>query len=423
MSGRHGDMPSVRLGLRVTVLDLYPGCAPAAPIDDRFVPSVSHRWKAAALVAVLATVAGCGGARSKPPPVVKARDGSGTVWLCRPGLAADPCTLDLTSTAIARDGTRRVLRMRPAADPSVDCFYVYPTISGQATTNANLAVGLRQRAIALAEAARFSQVCRVYAPVYRQITLNALRHPARITRADALVAYDSVRSAFRDYLAHYNQGRGIVFIGHSQGATILTHLLRQEVDRSPPLRRRMVSALLLGGNITVRKGQSTGGDFNHIPACASHHQTGCVVAYSSFTAKPPPNSQFGRTTSDAGVRLLAPIHPSPDLRIMCVNPAALAGGSARLDPYLPSFALRFFHGRHGLSVDTPWVSFPGEYSARCESSGNATWLQVTQVGKHDRRPPLAESGDAVLGLHILDVNIALGNLVRLVRDQAAAFGR
>jgi hypothetical protein len=316
-----------------------------------------------------------------------------------------------------------VERARPARDLGVDCFYVYPTISGQATINANLAVGFRQSAVAFAEASRFSQVCRVYAPVYRQVTLAALRHPARITRANALVAYDSVKSAFRDYLAHYNNGRGIVFIGHSQGATILTRLLQQEVDRSSSLRRRMVSALLLGGNVTVRKGRSTGGDFNHISACASAQQIGCVIAYSSFTAKPPSNSQFGRTTSDAGVPLLAPTNSSPDLRIMCVNPAAPAGGAAPLDPYLPSLVLRFLHGRHKLKVETPWVSFPGEYSARCESSGNATWLQVTHVGSLDRRPPLDESGDATLGLHFLDVTIALGNLVRLVGDQAAAFAR
>jgi hypothetical protein len=232
-----------------------------------------------------------------------------------------------------------------------------------------------------------------------------------------------VRSAFRDYLVHYNHGRGIVFIGHSQGATILTRLLQLEVDRNPSVRRRLVSALLLGGNVTVHKDRSTGGDFNHIPACSSERETGCVVAYSSFTSKPPQNSQFGRTTSDAGVRLLAPRNLSPELRIMCVNPAAPTGGTALLDSYLPSLALRFLGGHRRLRVKTPWVSFPGEYSARCESSGNATWLQVTQVGSHDRRPPLAAAGDAILGLHVLDVNIALGNLVRLVRDQAAAFTR
>ena len=112
--------------------------------------------------------------------------------------------------------------------------------------------------VAIAQASRFSQVCRVFAPVYRQITLSALDHPARITLADALIAYDSVLSAFRDYMAHYNHGRGIVFIGHSQGAAILIRLLKQEVDATPPVRRRLVSALLMGGNVTVRRAGLSG---------------------------------------------------------------------------------------------------------------------------------------------------------------------
>ena len=349
------------------------------------------------------------------------RDGWGTVWLCRPGLPGDPCTSDLTTTVLARNGSTRVERAVAAKDPPIDCFYVYPTVSGQQTINANRAIGLRERLVAAAQASRFSQVCRVYAPIYRQITLTALAHPARITRANALVAYDGVQAAFRDYLAHYNRGRGIVFIGHSQGAAILIHLLRREIDGNPTLRHRLVSGLLLGGNLTVPKGRDVGGEFAHIPACGSSSQTGCVVAYSSFTRKPPPNSQFGRTTSDAGVRLLAPPRDSRLLRILCVNPASPAGGTALLDPYLPALALAFLSHGQAPSVRTPWVSFPGEYEARCVSSGDATWLQVTRTGAKTHQPPLTDLRDAALGLHVLDVNIALGNLVRLVRHESAAY--
>jgi hypothetical protein len=98
----------------------------------------------------------------------------------------------------------------------------------------------------------------------------------------------------------------------------------------------LVSALLMGGNVTVPTPRTVGGDFAHIPACTSIRQTGCGVVYSSFTSKPPrPNSQFARTSSNDGVGLLARI-PSSNLRIMCVNPASPAGGRAPLDPYLPS---------------------------------------------------------------------------------------
>ena len=387
-------------------------------------------WKVIVLAATAVALAGCTGT-SKPaaaPPSASAgsapRDQWGTVWLCRPGLAGDPCAANLTTTVVARNGTTRIERARPAGKPPIDCFYVYPTISGQSTINANLAIGFREREVAAAQAARFSQVCRVYAPVYRQITLRALEHPNRITHADALIAYDSVLSAFRDYMAHFNHGRGIVFIGHSQGAAILIQLLKREVDGKPAVQRRLVSAILLGGNVTVPRGKSLGGDFAHIPACGSSLQTGCVVAYSSFTSRPPQNSQFGRTTSDAGVRLLAPHNPSPALTIMCVNPASPAGGAAPLDPYLPSLVLAFLPAGSAPKVQTPWVSFPGEYRARCESSGSATWLQVTRVaGNADGRPLLARLRDPALGLHVLDVNIALGNLVRLVRGEAVSYGR
>ncbi len=342
------------------------------------------------------------------------------VWLCRPGESSNPCLSDLAATIVESSAATRIETAAAAKDPPVDCFYVYPTISGQSTINANLKVGFREREVATAQAARFSQVCRVYAPVYRQITLAALEHPARITLADALLAYGSVLAAFRDYLAHYNNGRGIVFIGHSQGATILIRLLEQEVDPSPQLRRRLVSALLLGGNVTVVRGQGVGGDFTHIPACGSNGQTGCVVAYSSFTGTPPADSQFARTNSDAGVNLLAPRRPASNLRIMCVNPASLTGGTGSLDPYLPTRVLAVTGTT--FEAKTPWIAYAGGYTARCESSGDASWLQVTHTGgSSDRRPLLTLFQQPVIGLHILDLNIALGNLVSLVRDQAVAY--
>ncbi len=337
-------------------------------------------------------------------------------------MADDPCTAGLAFTTIARNGSTQAEPAAVARDPKVDCFYVYPTISDEPTINSDLTIGVQQAEVAIAQASRFSQVCRVYAPVYRQITLSALNHPGRITRADALIAYNSVLSAFRTYFAHYNHGRGIVFIGHSQGASILIKLLKDQIDDSPARRRHVVSALLLGGNVTVAKGRTVGGDFKHLPLCGSSAQTRCVVAYSTFASKPPQNSQFGRTTSDAGVSLLAPHKPAPNIAIACVNPAAPAGGQARLDPYVPSILLQFLGAGAAPQVSTPWVSFPGEYTAVCTTSGTATWLQVRHTpGSRDQRPLLTELSDPSLGLHILDVNIALGNLVQLVQDEAAAY--
>jgi Protein of unknown function (DUF3089) len=387
---------------------------------------VARLSKLIALGALGAALAGCGGSSSSAPAtstsaVVTARDQWGTTWLCRPGLAANPCATSLTTTVFGAKHGSHVVRYSRPSNPPVDCFYVYPTVSSEPTVNADLEVGFNEREVAVTQASRFSQVCRVYAPVYRQITLAALEHPARITRADALIAYGGVLAAFRDYLAHYNHGRGIVFIGHSQGATILIKLLQDEVDRNPALRRKLVSAVLLGGNVTVKRGSTTGGDFAHLPACAAANQTGCVIAYSSYTRKPPANSDFGRTTSDAGVALLARHSQSQDLQIMCVNPAALDGSKGSLDPYFPALVLSLLPGARTPTVSTPWLALPGEETGRCESSGNATWLQVSPVA--GSRLPLRHVRSSVLGLHVLDVNIALGNLVRLVKDESQAYSR
>jgi hypothetical protein len=344
-----------------------------------------------------------------------------TVWLCKPGLASNPCEGDLDTTSIAADGKATFLPVSPAANPPIDCFYVYPTVSHQNTINADLTIEEDERGVAIAQAAQFSQVCHVYAPMYRQLTLAAVAAPSKITLASALIAYDDVYSAFQNYMTHYNHGHGIVFIGHSQGAMMLTALVRSEVDAKPDVRRLLVSALLIGGNVAVPVGKSVGGDFVNTPACASTADVGCVVAYSSFDRTPAANAEFGRIDSRLN---LFDNNSTVPIQVLCVNPAAPAGGTAPLNPVFPTAGLEFFLGSEApkTPVATPFVTYPNLYSAHCMSTGGATWLQVDRLGgASDRRPSVASIATATSGLHVIDVNIALGNLVALVRSEAAAY--
>ena len=145
---------------------------------------------------------------------------------------------------------------------------MYPTVSAETTDNANLVVQRAEIAAAVAQVSRFSQVCNVWAPMYRQATTcGAGTRLALTNRTVVNVAYSSLLSAWRDYLAHDNDGRPIVFIGHSQGAAMLIKLLRSQVDPSSKLRRQLVSAIILGGNVQVPVGRDVGGSFLHIPAC------------------------------------------------------------------------------------------------------------------------------------------------------------
>ncbi len=342
-----------------------------------------------------------------------------TVWLCRPGMVNDPCAPGLSTTLYSPRLVRQgVVRPSVSRRVPIDCFYVYPTVSDQRTGNANLDIDPEERSIALYQAARYSQVCRVFAPMYRQVTLAGIGRGTPTTRPSANLAFASLQAAFDDYLRHDNDGRGFVLIGHSQGAFLLRRLIAEDVDAVQSVRARLVSAILLGGNVLVRPGPSgVGGDFSHIPACRSQNQTGCVVAFSTFDDPPPPNSVFGR-----------PPAGSTDV-VLCTNPASLGGGAGRLTPIVPTAPFApgtlIAAGISLLHLPTPspppttvWYAMPDAYEARCVSSGGANVLEVTPLGGAPKPVP---SPDAAWGLHLLDANIALGNLVGLVHDQSVAY--
>jgi hypothetical protein len=369
------------------------------------------------MLTVAAFLAACGGGSSPKPNVVgstEPADSSGTGWLCRPGQANDPCTTSLRATVVPATGDRTTLDPVDATDPAYDCFYVYPTVSAQQTENANLTVQRAEVNVAIDQASRFSQVCRVWAPMYRQETETSLLGGLGADpRADD-VAYASVLSAWQDYLANDNDGRPVIFIGHSQGAAMLIRLLRSQIDISASLRGRTVLTILAGGNVTVPTGKGVGGTFQHLPLCTSHGEDRCVIAYSSFPSEPPPGSLFGRPGQ--GVSLQSGQTAKAGLQVGCVNPAAIGGGVAALDPYF----LTAESTPPPPIVTTPWVTYPGLYAASCRSAGGATWLQV-DASDAAGRPLVSETLGPTWGYHRVDINLALGNLVDDVAAAESAY--
>jgi hypothetical protein len=334
-------------------------------------------------------------------------DAAGTVWLCRPGLSDDPCTSPLATTSVPASGARTVTTPTAAVDPAFDCFYLYPTVSNQRTDNANLEVQAAEVGAAVAQASPFSSVCRVWAPMYRQRTETSLaKGLGNDPTADA-IAYRSVLSAWTDYLHHFNDGRPVIFIGHSQGAAMLIRLLSGQVDPDKVLRARMVSAII---------GRDVGSTFKHLPLCTSTGETSCVIAYSSFPKRPPANSLFGRPGQ--GVSLQSGQTAKAGLQVACVNPAAIAGGTADLDPRF----LAAMMPPPPPPVSTPWVAYPELYSARCRSTHGANWLQVTdEAATGDTRPVVNETLGPTWGYHLEDINLALGNLLLDVALQERSY--
>ena len=389
------------------------------------------------LLLVIATVfiagtidAQAGQAPSPPAAEVKSNDyKEDAFWLCRPGRKGDACDVDLTTTIVAADGT--LTRETFSADPQapIDCFYVYPTVSTDATPNSDMTADPAEKNVILQQFARFASKCRVFAPMYRQITLRGLQ-AALATGADPLalftkgLQYEDVRDAWQHYLKNDNQGRGVVLIGHSQGAFILQGLIANEID-ARPVQKQLVGAYILGATFLTPKGKSVGGQFKQIPLCAKPGQIGCVVNYSAFrsTVTPPGNTLFGKSNDAA-------------MSGSCTNPATLGAGSAPLKAYL-SANNRMIAMSAGpakpwaadKTVDTPFVSVPGLLTAECKTNEFATYLEIKVNG--DPADPRVDdiSGDlgipgkpiAQWGLHLIDVNLAMGNLLDLVDAQSKTY--
>ena len=166
----------------------------------------------------------------------------------------DPCQQSLATTAVTATGARSVSSPKPTAPAAFACFYVYGTVSAEPSVNADLNRGQAEITQAEEQATHFSQVCQVYAPIYRQVTVADLAaHPdLNFGPAETVTAYDSIKAGFEDFLTRELDGRPFVVIGDSQGAAMLNLLLARLVDDVPALRSRLVTAIILGGNVEAQ---------------------------------------------------------------------------------------------------------------------------------------------------------------------------
>jgi hypothetical protein len=348
------------------------------------------------------------------------------VWLCRPD-RQDACSAPQDATIVAVNGTLTREAFHAAKNPPIDCFYVYPTVSTEPGGNSDLNITGAEKNVVNAQFARFAEKCRLFAPMYRQVTLTALRAMigGKPIPVDRDLGYNDVLAAWNYYLAHDNHGRGVVLVGHSQGSGVLTRLIKEEID-GKPVQGKLISAILMGTSLPVPKGADVGGAFTHIPVCRANSQTGCVIAFADFRANAPPpaNSRFGKAPEG--------------MQAVCANPAALGGGSGMLNAYLS--AGRISTGADGprepfdwttpaKPIDTAFVKVPGLLSAECLADEHGSYLAVTVhptpggVRTNDISGDVLVNGQVLpdWGLHLIDANLTMGNLVAIVGDESKAY--
>jgi hypothetical protein len=139
---------------------------------------------------------------------------------------------------------------------------------------------------------------------------------------------------------------------------------------------------------------------------------------------PPANTLFGKV-------------PDANMVAACTNPAALAGGSGELHAYLDASGKTITTATKAKPwvtpekpIDTPWVSVPGLLTAKCSSNDNASgYLEVTVNGNPNDPRVDDINGDigvapnvlANWGLHLVDVNLTMGNLLDIVAAETKTY--
>jgi hypothetical protein len=268
----------------------------------------------------------------------------------------------MSTTEIRPDGTQVTSDIAPNPDAEVDCFYLYPTVNTSPEPgNTETLVPHPEEVVQIVswQAAPFRGVCRMFAPLYHQMSLvTYYAYPFAWEDTEIFQkAYDDVLDAFEYYMRVHNEGRGFILIGHSQGSHMLTKLLEDKFDDDEALRGQLVSAMLTGptNRVQVLEGERVGGSFANIPLCTSATETACVIAFDSNPAGVP-------TMYDTAM-----FYYPPSARA-CVNPASFDDAPGTLAAFVFPRSSTNLGDSFPDGVDTEWVRYPNIYTSQCADS-------------------------------------------------------
>lgn len=196
-------------------------------------------------------------------------------WLERPDhdtVGHSPANL------VPRDSGHHVLGMSARAD----VFYIHPT-TGMRNDVENVPIDdahalATGQLMLMSQATPFNSVARIYAPRYRQATLNVFDRTEDALQEPMNLAYEDVRHAFIHYMTHLNQGRPYFLVGHSQGSNHGLRLLSDEIQGSP-FEAALIAAYLPGMPTPCDVFDQ---DLTRILPCTSAEQVRCVVTWGVF---------------------------------------------------------------------------------------------------------------------------------------------
>ena len=313
------------------------------------------------------------------------------MWMCKPGLAKNYCLENIAdATESLPDGTFKPFMDDLRTDHPIDCLFWYPTVNRtEEPTSLDFSDPEPMLSSIRSQAARFSRVCNVYAPFYRQAPLNTNGRMVDPSRG-----FNDVVEGFKHYIANWNEGRSFVIYGHSQGSGHATRLINQEINGNEELRKRLVSTLIIGGGLTATT-------FSNIPLCKEPTQFGCAVAFATYGA---PQSLMSVPANSA-----------------CTNPGALGGGKVMMKGSFFRSSGTNYQMPLGPDFTAHWGLFRNRFTAECVKAPTGGEVLVIDYVPDDKRiQPIDLSTVILFGLHVFDYQFPLDDLIELVRTQRDA---
>lgn len=255
----------------------------------------------------------------------------------------------------------------------------------------------------------FNGCCNIYAPHYREANIQAFMPDKFTPGTQALdLAYQDVEAAFSYYLAHFNQGRPFVIVGHSQGTAHALRLLEQKIDNTS-LYQQLVAAYVVGYWLPKDKFER---GFQQIQPCVEANQTGCVVSFDTYgqggelDAKVPHWYPTGWESSQLEDGTTKPT--------LCVNPLSWTNTTDKIPStaHLGAMPVEFKR----TPIDMLLANNPGFiFQELPELTPRLTWAQCMSDGRLEVMTQENNAFSNHLSLpnksyHVLDYSLFYGNI-------------